>query len=234
METKRLRVDQLLARFGYCSRREAFRWIRDGRVCLDGEPLQDDGQRVDPAAVTVDGSPVDFPHGLLVALHKPCGVVCSHDSTEGDTIYDLLPGQWKERHPVPSSIGRLDKETSGLLLITDDGALSHRLTSPRRHVEKEYDVAVAEDLPEGIAKAFARGDLVLRGETSPCLPAQCVVLEPRRARIVVREGKYHQVRRMFASQGCLVTRLHRTRIGLLELGPLAEGQWRAVQPKDVL
>jgi len=234
MEKKLLRVDQLLARFGYCSRRDAFRWVRDGRVCLEGEPLLDAARRVDPATVTVDDAPVDFPRGLLVALHKPSGCVCSHDDGEGDTIYDFLPGQWLERHPAPSSIGRLDKETSGLLLITDDGDLSHRLTSPRRHVEKVYEVEVDRDLPADIAAVFARGDLVLRGETAACLPAQCEILGPRQARLTVQEGKYHQVRRMFASQGVTVTRLHRTRIGRLELGDLAPGKWRAVTEEEVL
>jgi 16S rRNA pseudouridine516 synthase len=228
-----LRLDQLLSRYGYCSRREASAWVKAGRVTVHGLPLQKPEQRADPAAVRVDGAPVEFPRGLLVAFHKPAGVACSHNAAESPLIYDLLPPRWLSRQPPPQTVGRLDRETSGLILLTDDGALLHRLTSPRHDVVKTYEVTVDTDIPDGLVALFAAGTLTLRGEDKPCLPAELEVLTPRTARLHIREGKYHQVRRMFSSQGCTVTALHRTRVGRVELGNLAAGEWREVTNADV-
>ena len=225
-----LRVDQLLSRFGYCSRREAAAWVADGRVTLDGVPLERSDQRVSPESVRIDGEPVEFPGGLLVMLHKPAGYACSHDPAEAPLVYDLLPARWRRRHPGPISIGRLDRATSGLLLITDDGALAHRLTSPKHEVEKAYEVTVSEPFPPGLAETMASGTLLLHGEAKPCLPARLEITGERSARVFLHEGKYHQVRRMFASQGCPVTALHRSGFGALTLEGLPEGGWREVAP----
>ncbi|MDP2136980.1 MAG: pseudouridine synthase, partial [Candidatus Didemnitutus sp.] len=121
---------------------------------------------------------------------------------------------------------RLDKETSGLLLLTDQSALVHRLTSPKHKVAKVYHATLASALPAGLVELFAAGTLVLPGETTPCAPAILQVLGPREAELTLTEGRYHQVRRMFASQGSEVLTLHRTRFGQLELGDLALGTWR--------
>ena len=224
-----IRLDQLLSRFGYCSRREATGWARAGRVTLDDVAVTRPEQRLDPSAVRVDGEPVEFPRGLLVAFHKPAGCVCSHNPAEGPLIYDLLPASWMRRQPAPVTAGRLDKETSGLILITDDGALVHRWTSPKHDVVKTYEVTVDRGLPPGLAEVFASGTLLLRSEAKPCLPAELEATGARTARLHIREGKYHQVRRMFASQGCTVTALHRTRVGDVELGNLAPGEWRPLE-----
>jgi 16S rRNA pseudouridine516 synthase len=223
-----LRLDQMLSRFGYCSRREAQGWIRNGLVTLDGAPVTRPEQRVDPATVLVEGRPVEFPHGIRVAFHKPAGFVCSLNPAEGDLLYDLLPPAWMNRQPPPVTAGRLDKETSGLILLSDDGAFIHRWTSPRHDIVKTYEVTVDRDLPDGLAATFASGTLQLHGEPKPCLPAELEVTGSRTARLHVREGKYHQVRRMFASQGCPVTTLHRTQIGPVALGDLPPGQWRVL------
>jgi len=228
-----LRLDQLLSRFGYCSRREAAGWVAQGRVTLEGKPFTRPDQRALPEAILVDGGPVEFPHGLLVMLHKPVGYACSHDVAETPLIYDLLPPRWLRRNPGPISIGRLDRETSGLLLMTDDGALSHRLTSPKHEVEKCYEVVCAHRFPPGLADLFAAGELVLRGETKPCLPARLEITGEAAARIFLREGRYHQVRRMFASQGCPVTALHRSVFGGLTLDGLPQGEWRAVEVAEL-
>jgi 16S rRNA pseudouridine516 synthase len=220
------RPDQLLSRFGYCPRREAPAWLQAGRVTIDGVPLVSSDQRIDAAAVRVDGKPVEFPAGLLVAFHKPAGCVCSHDPAEGPLIYDLLPASWMRRRPVPVTVGRLDKDTSGLILISDDGEFVHRWTSPRHDVVKTYEVTVDRDLPDNLAAIFESGTLLLRGESRPCRPAELEATGPRTARLHLREGKYHQVRRMFASQGCTVITLHRIRVGSVELGDLAPGEWR--------
>lgn len=228
-----LRLDQLLSRFGYCSRREAGEWLAAGRVALNSQLLTKVAQRVDPEQIRIDGAPVQFPSGLLVMVHKPAGYACSHDPAESPLIYDLLPPQWLRRNPGPISIGRLDRGTSGLILITDDGALSHRLTSPKHEVEKCYEVTVSEPFPDHLAELFAAGTLILNGESKPCRPARLELTGPLTARIFLHEGKYHQVRRMFASQGCPVTALHRSAFGKLTLDGLAEGDWRIVVPDEL-
>ena len=220
------RLDPLLANLGYCSRREARAWLADGRVTVDGTEAEGFGQKVHPAAVLVDGEPLDHPEGLLLLLHKPLGLVCTHDGREGPSIYGLLPERWRRRNPVITSIGRLDKDTSGLLLLTDQSELVHRLTSPKHKVRKVYRATLGADLPAGLAELFAAGTLLLADEKEPCTPATLNVLGPREAELTLTEGKYHQVRRMFGSQGCEVLTLHRPRFGHLELGDLAPGQWR--------
>jgi 16S rRNA pseudouridine516 synthase len=228
-----LRVDQLLARFGYCSRREAVAWVRDGRVSCAGVIQTDPARRISVAETLVDDEPVEFPEGLLIALNKPLGCVCSHDEGEGPSVYDLLPEQWMHRNPAPTTVGRLDKDTSGLILITDQGPLVHRWTSPKRHVEKVYAVTTESPIPPETVALFASGTLLLHQEKSPCQPAQLEILTPLTAHITLTEGRYHQVRRMFASQGCPVVDLQRIRFGKLTLEGLPEGEWRPISVEDV-
>lgn len=220
------RLDQLLANLGYCSRREAKAYLRAHAVTLGDTPLTDPARKVEAAAVRVNGEALDHPDGLLLLFHKPLGLVCSHDEREGPRVYDRLPERWRERNPVVTSVGRLDKDTSGLLLLTDQTALVHRLTSPRHHVPKTYVVTVDRDLDPALAAVFAAGTLQLDGEKQPCAPAAFSIRAPRVAELILTEGKYHQVRRMFASQGYPVLALHRERFGDLTLGELAPGQWR--------
>ena len=224
------RLDQLLASLGYGSRREVRDLIAAGHVTVRGAPANDPAEKISPAEARVDGQPLDHPDGLLLALHKPAGLVCSRDTGEGSSIYDLLPSRWRARNPPLVSIGRLDKETSGLLLLTDQGALVHRLTSPRHKVPKIYAAGLDRDVPPAraaeIAALFARGTLLLRDEEKPCAPATLRWRAARMAELTLEEGRYHQVRRMFASQGFTVVTLHRERFGPLDLGGLAPGEWR--------
>jgi 16S rRNA pseudouridine516 synthase len=225
------RLDQLLANLGYCSRREARGWIQAGRVTVRGAVNDDFGAKADPADVRVDGEPLDQPDGLLLLLHKPVGLVCSHEAREGPNVYSLLPPRWRERNPPVTSIGRLDKDTSGLLLLTDRSELVHRLTSPKHKVPKVYRATVGADLSPALIPLFASGTLVLPDEKTACAPAELKILSPREAELKLTEGRYHQVRRMFACQGLEVLALHRARFGHLELGDLPAGQWRAL-PSD--
>jgi len=220
------RLDQLLANLGYCSRREARAWIQAGRVTVRGVVEEDFGAKAVPADVRVDGEPLDHPDGLLLLLHKPLGLVCSHDEREGPSIYGLLPPRWRERNPQVTSIGRLDKETSGLLLLTDRSELVHRLTSPKHKVPKVYRATVSTDLSPALVPLFASGKLRLPDEEEPCAPAELKILSSREAELTLTEGRYHQVRRMFASQGAEVRALHRAQFGTLALGDLPAGQWR--------
>ena len=220
------RLDQLLANLGYCSRREARDWVAGGSVTVRGEVAEDFAQKVSSANVRVDGEPLDHPDGLLLLLNKPLGLVCSHDGREGPSVYSLLPERWRRRNPPVSSVGRLDKDTSGLLLLTDQSPLVHRLTSPKHKVPKVYRAAVDRDLAPQLVTLFAAGTLRLDGEEAPCAPAELRIVSPREAELTLTEGKYHQVRRMFAACGATVLALHRERFGALALGDLPPGQWR--------
>lgn len=223
------RLDQLLSSLGYCSRKEAQALCDEGRVLVGSEVLDDASRRVDPDQVKLDDEPLEFPNGLLVMLHKPVGLVCSHDEKEGPRVYDLLPERWQQRDPKVTSIGRLDKDTSGLLLFTDQGALVQRLTSPRHHVDKVYLATLDREATPEMSEAFARGlELVEGNERVKTLPAVLKPLGDRRAEVTLREGKYHQVRRMFTAVGAQVTSLERTRFGEWSLGDLPAGEWRAI------
>jgi 16S rRNA pseudouridine516 synthase len=219
------RIDHLLSSLGYGSRREVRQWIEAGRVTIRGSPKTDPGAKAEPGDVRIDGEAPDHPDGILILLNKPAGVVCSHSPGEGPSVYGLLPERWRRRNPPVTSVGRLDKDTTGLLLLTDLSPLVHRLTSPKHKVPKAYRARVDRDLPAGIEEVFSSGRLLLAGEETPCAPATLRRTGAREAEVVVIEGRYHQVRRMFASQGCTVTELHRTRFGSLEIGSLAPGRW---------
>lgn len=219
------RLDQLLSSLGYCSRREAAGLVKESRVRVGDAIAAKADQRVDPHQVTFDGEPLEAPDGLLAILHKPVGYVCTHSGDEGPTIYELLPPRWSNRNPAVTSIGRLDKDTSGLLLVTDIGPLVQRYTSPRAEIEKTYEVTVDCDLDPALVAVFASGTILLRGEDKPCLPAKLEITTPRTASLTITEGRYHQVRRMFASQGWHVEKLHRSRFGEYSLGDLEPGAW---------
>jgi 16S rRNA pseudouridine516 synthase len=220
------RLDQILASLGHGTRSEARSLIRGGRVTVGGEVSREPDARVQPQDVLVDGLPLEAPAGLLAVLHKPPGYVCTRSEGEGPTIYELLPPRWLRRNPPVTSVGRLDKDTSGALLITDRGDLVQKWTSPRAHLEKVYEVTVDRPLSPELVGVFTRGDLLLRGEDKPCLPAKLEIVDALHARLSITEGRYHQVRRMFASQGWHVETLHRSRFGEFELGDLKPGEWR--------
>lgn len=226
-----MRTDALLSRFGYCSRKDAPAWIKAGRVVQDGSAITAARQNADPARTLVDGAPVPFPNGLYAAFHKPLGCTCSHKE-EGALIYDLLPPEWLRRNPPVNTVGRLDKETSGLILLTDDGAFEHAMTSPRRHVPKVYELTTSAPIPEDAVELFAAGTLLLNGETTPCKPAELEITAPCAARLTLHEGRYHQVRRMLAAAGAPVLTLQRVQIGPLRLADLnlQPGEWCAFNP----
>ena len=220
------RLDQLLANLGYCSRREARDWVRSGAVTVGGVEADDFGARVNEADVRVDGESLDHPDGLLLLVNKPLGLVCSHEAREGPNVYSLLPERWRRRNPQVTSVGRLDKDTSGLILLTDLLPLVHRLTSPKHKVPKVYRATVDRDLSAELVPRFASGELRLEDEAEACLPAELTILSAREAELTLTEGRYHQVRRMFAACGSTVLTLHRARFGELEIGEVAPGTWR--------
>jgi 16S rRNA pseudouridine516 synthase len=166
-------------------------------------------------------------------MNKPLGVSCSHKEL-GKLVYDFLPDRWRHRTPALSTIGRLDKETSGLLLITDDGALLHEIISPKNHVKKVYLVDVSDPLTKDAVDIFASGTLMLRGEAKPLASAELKIIDSKRALITITEGRYHQVRRMFAAIGNRVKQLHRTQIGALKLPETLDlSSWKHLSTSDV-
>ena len=230
------RLDRLLANLGYGSRRDVQALVSTGKVTLDGVAVKDAGQKIAvtadlPQRMKIRGVPVDPPAPLVLIMHKPLGVVCSHRE-DGERIYDLLPKRWQIRDPALSSVGRLDKDTSGLILITDDGDFLHRVISPKRHVPKTYLATLDRPLNGSEGALFASGELMLEGEEKPLLPAELAIIDAHHARLTITEGRYHQVRRMFAAAGNHVNELHRERIGGLVLPADLEPRQYRILPAD--
>lgn len=220
-----MKLVRLLANLGYGSRKQVAAMFREGLVTdAAGEVLYAD-DKADHADVRFDGEPLDPQQGMLLMLNKPTGYTCSRKDV-GRLVYDLLPPRFALRNPVLSTVGRLDRDTSGLLLFTDDGQLLHRIISPKASVSKVYDATLAEDLRGDEAATFAAGTLMLEGETTPLEPASMDVLGPRHVRLTLTEGRYHQVRRMFAAVGNHVETLERVALGGLTLDGLPSGEWR--------
>ena len=230
--SKSMKLVKHLANLGYGSRKEVAWMFREGRVTdAAGEVLYADDP-LEHDNVRVDGEPLDPPAGLVLMLHKPAGYTCS-TKDKGRIVYDLLPPRFRLRDPVLSTVGRLDRDTTGLLMLTDDGGLLHRIVSPKSKLAKVYEATLAQDLRGDEAALFASGTLMLESETTPLLPAGFEALGPRRARLVLHEGRYHQARRMFAATGNHVEALHRPQVGGLALDDLPEGRWRALDAADL-
>jgi len=226
-----MKLVKLIANLGYGSRKEVALMFREGRITdAKGEVLYAD-DKVGHTDIRIDDEPLDPPAGLLILLHKPVGYTCS-TKDPGRVIYDLLPERFRLRDPILSPVGRLDRETSGLLLMTDDGALLHRITSPKSHLAKVYEVALADDLKGTEAAIFASGTLLLESEKTPLAPAILQPVGSRHALVTLVEGRYHQIRRMFAAVGNHVETLHRRSLGGLTLDGLPAGQWRVLDEAE--
>jgi 16S rRNA pseudouridine516 synthase len=227
-----MKLLKLVANLGYGSRKEVTAMVRDGRITdPEGEILYTDDD-VPHERIRVDGEPLDPAPGLILMLHKPAGYTCSMKDP-GQIVYDLFPPRFRQRSPTLATVGRLDRETTGLLLMTDDGALLHRIVHPKSGIAKVYEASLARDLRGDETKVFASGKLMLESEREPLAPAELEVIGPREVRLTLTEGRYHQARRMFAAMGNHVEKLHRSRVGGLELGDLSEGAWRVLASKDV-
>lgn len=230
LKLSKQRLDQLLTSLGYASRNESKKLIASGRVTVDGKQIKKSDFKAFHHEVLFDSEPLDPLQGIVILMNKPVGLVCSHDDGEGELVYDLLPTRWRNRDPKISTIGRLDKETSGLLLLTDDGQLLHRLTSPKYHIPKLYEVTLDRPLKGDEGTIFESGTLMLNGEKTACLPAKLTMIDDTHVTLEITEGRYHQVRRMFAAVGNHVTALHRSRIGNLMLGDLKPGEYKFIDP----
>ena len=225
-----MRLDKLLADAGFGSRKDVKAMIRQGRVQVDGETETDAGRNVTPEQVTADGEPVSYSRFRCLMLHKPAGVLTASRDRHAPTVMDLIPESFAHYKLAP--VGRLDKDTTGLLLITDDGELAHRLLSPARQVEKVYYALCDRPFEPQDVGAFASG-LDLGDFTA--LPARLELLpeDSCLGRITVTEGKFHQVKRMCEACGKTVVQLHRERLGPLEVGDLPEGEWRLLTDEEM-
>lgn len=227
-----MKLVKLIANLGYGSRKDVTGLFRTGRITdPDGGVLYTD-DAVAHEHIRVDDEPLDPPQGMVLMLNKPLAVTCSRKDP-GRVVYDLLPPRYSVRSPALSTVGRLDRDTTGMLLFTDDGALLHRIISPRAQVAKVYEATLAQDLRGDEGALFASGTVMLESEREPLAPAILQVIGPRHARLTVTEGRYHQVRRMFAAADNHVETLQRISVGTLELGDLPLGEWRALNTEEV-
>ena len=226
------RLDKLLAGTGKWSRREVKALVRQGLVRVDGRLAASAEDKLDPAAavVTVAGETVALHRFTYVLLHKPAGVLTATEDRKQPTVLDLLPPELRRIGLAP--VGRLDKDTEGLLLLTNDGELAHRLLSPKYHVDKRYLARVDGELSAADAEAFARG--MTLGDGLECLPAGLEVLPDRVCIVTLREGKFHQVKRMLAARGAPVLYLKRLSMGPLTLDDsLAAGAYRLLRAEEI-
>lgn len=226
------RLDKLLAGTGKWSRREVKALVRQGLVRVDGRLAASAEDKLDPAAaiITVAGETISLRRFTYVMLHKPAGVLTATEDRKQPTVLDLLPPELRRIGLAP--VGRLDKDTEGLLLLTNDGELAHRLLSPKYHVDKRYLARVDGELSAADAEAFARG--MTLGDGLECLPAGLEVLPDRVCIVTLREGKFHQVKRMLAARGAPVLYLKRLSMGPLTLDDfLAAGAYRLLRAEEI-
>lgn len=229
------RLDKIVASTGRWSRREVKALVRQGRVLVDGVPARSAEEKADPetAEIVVNGEILTYRRFTWIMLNKPAGYLSATEDGKGATVLELLPPELQKQGLFP--VGRLDKDTEGLLLLTNEGGLAHELLSPKYHVEKEYYVRVAGRLTEEDCRAFAAGMTLDDGLT--CRPAGLEILaagEESEARVVLREGKFHQVKRMLAFRGKPVLYLERVRMGKLPLDTsLSRGEFRFLTDAEV-
>ncbi len=227
-----VRLDKYITDTGACSRSQARERIRRGAVSVDGEIVTDPGRKLETetSAVVMDGQRLGREEHIYVMLHKSAGVLTAARDPRRPTVLDAMPEPWKRRGLFP--VGRLDKDTTGLLLLTDDGEFAHRVISPKSRVSKSY-LARVDGIPsEADAAAFAEGILLKDG--TRCLPARLELLGGDRVRVEICEGKYHQIKRMLGSRQLPVRELHRERIGGLTLDEsLAPGEYRLLSRAEL-
>lgn len=224
-----MRLDKFLSAYAGVSRKEARQLVREGHVLVDGKQERSENVKVTrEQQITLDGEAVQGEESVYYMMNKPSGVISATRDERARTVLDLMPEVWRPVFPI----GRLDKDTEGLLILSDDGALAHRLLSPAYHVEKTYEVRYEGDLRETVAEEFRQGIDI--GERRKTKPAQLELLAPGRARLTISEGKFHQVKRMFAAAGGQVTGLRRVAMaGLLLDENLKPGEYRRLSEEEI-
>jgi len=225
-----MRLDQVIAQGTGVSRKEAKKLIRQGRITLANKVASNPAERTQGQAVYLDGDPVTLPSHRYYMLHKPAGYVSATEDKEHPTALSLLPSELRQDVHIA---GRLDKDTTGLLLLTTDGQWSRRVTAPRYAVPKTYVVHLAEAITPAAIQRLETG-LLLRGDTQPTAPARVEFVETHCIRLTITEGRYHQVKRMLAAVGNGVKALHREKVGNVSLPPeLLAGEFCELSPAQV-
>lgn len=232
-----IRLDRLLSNLGYGSRKEMTMAIKNEWLDIDGVRVTDPSLTVDTdmvrdGRILFDGEKLDQLAPFTIMLNKPVGYTCSHKDPAA-IVYDLLPERFRARKPALSMVGRLDKYSSGQLLLTDDGELLHRITHPKSHAPKHYRVTLRDDLRGDETALFASGSFYMVKDENPLKPAEWTPTSPREGLMILHEGRYHQIRRMFETIENEVTALHRFQTGNLTLDGLPEGQWRPLTADDL-
>lgn len=233
--SSKVRLERLLANLGYGSRKDVAAAIKAGAFQLDGQTFLDPSGQIDSSLLnkaTFDNEPLDTVSPLTILLHKPRGYTCSTDE-QGLLVYDLLPPRWKNRTPILSTGGRLDKDSTGLVLMTDDGQLLHKVISPKSHANKHYRVTLRDNLSGNEAALFSSGEFRMTNDNKPLKPAEWTADGDKSGVMILQEGRYHQIRRMFSALGNHVETLHRFRLGNLELGNLEEGKYIFLSEDDI-
>lgn len=217
------RLDKLISNQLLISRSVVRTGIYRGKATVNGEPVRDPAAQIDTAAeIIFDGQAVSFKEYLYILLYKPKGVICATEDKSQKTVLDLLPDNIRRRQMAP--VGRLDKDTTGLLLITDDGVFAHECISPKKKISKTYIACLDGDIKEDMITSFKEG--VVLADGTVCRSAELQRIEENKARIIITEGKYHQIKRMFGTVGLGVNSLHREAIGNLTIpADMREGDW---------
>ena len=229
------RLDKIIASTGRYSRSEVKTLVREGRVLVDGRIAASAEDKCDPltARISVNGEELFYREHTYVMLHKPAGVLSATEDGRGETVLDLLAPEYRKIGLFP--VGRLDKDTEGLLLLTDDGALAHDLLAPKKHVDKVYFARTDGALDDADCKAFEQG--ITLGDGLECLPAKLEILESgaqSEALVTIHEGKFHQIKRMFKSVGKEVIYLKRLSMGNIKLDEsLEKGQCRKLTEEEI-
>ncbi|CAM4019888.1 pseudouridine synthase [Arcobacter cloacae] len=221
------RIDAHLSSLGYCTRSEAKKFLKIFEVFVKDKRVFDVSLKANHEDIFINNEPLDA-QTITILLNKPSGYICSHNDA-GSLIYSLLPERWNRRNPKISTVGRLDVDTTGAIILTDDGDLNHKLTSPKSDVIKVYEATLAEPLKGDETQIFASGELMLNGEKKPLLPAKLEVITSTQVRLEIVEGKYHQVKRMFAAVGNRVIKLHRVSFAGFQIDDLKEGEYKFIE-----
>ena len=227
MQNSYKRIDAHLSSLGYCTRSEAKKFLRIFELTVNDKRVFDTSIKAYHNDIKVNNEVLD-PEIITILLNKPSGFICSHNDA-GSLIYALIPSRWNRRNPKISTIGRLDVDTTGAIILTDDGALNHKLSSPKSDVSKIYEATLAVPLNGDEKEIFASGEVMLNGEKKPLLPAKLEIISPTQVRLEICEGKYHQVKRMFASVGNRVLTLHRVSFGGFSVEDLKESEYKFIE-----
>lgn len=228
---KTMRLDKLLGHTGWGSRKELKELCKGGRVTINGGICRDSSRKVDPErdVIAVGGELVSYEEFIYLMLYKPAGVVSATEDNVSKTVIDLLPQRYQGSRLFP--VGRLDKDTTGLLLLTNDGTWAHGITSPKKHQPKRYEAVVEGDVPADLGERFASG--LILDDGLHCLPAEAQQTGDHTIVVVVEEGKFHQVKRMCAAVGLTVTGLHRCAVGPVLLDEsLQPGEYRPLTEEE--